>query len=300
MTRGKFSIVLLVTVALLMSGCQAITYVSTTAGVLAGTLTEEEAAAIRRTAAAASRAAEDITPEQEYYIGRAVGATILSQYRPFNRRAAEDYLNTLGQALAFGSNRPETFSGYRFKILDSDEINAFAAPSGFIFISRGMLRLCENEDELAAVIAHEIGHVEHKHGLRAIRTGRITTAVTVLGTESARQLGGEEIAELTDIFDESINDITSTLVNSGYSRRLEREADRSAVAIMEKIGYNPHALVNVLEKMAEEWEGGGPGFMTTHPHPDSRIRDVNRAISVDNRTIPDVRVNRYRSAMAGI
>ncbi len=75
----------------------------------------------------------------------------------------------LGQSLVIFSDRPETFGGYHFLLLDSNEINAFAAPGGLILVTRGMLQCCANEDELAAVLAHEIAHVEKKHGLTAIK-----------------------------------------------------------------------------------------------------------------------------------
>ncbi len=111
---------------------------------------------------------KDITPEQEYYIGRTVGAMILQKYAPYNNTTANQYINVMGPMLAQASDRPETYGGYHFLIQDSDEVNALAAPGGFIFLTRGMLRCCPQEDAVAAVLAHEIGHVQSKHGLRAI------------------------------------------------------------------------------------------------------------------------------------
>jgi predicted Zn-dependent protease len=81
---------------------------------------------------AVSKSFEDITPQQEYYIGRTVGARILQKYKPYDNPAANRYVNTLGQTLAQASDLPETYGGYHFLIQDSDEINAFAAPGGFI------------------------------------------------------------------------------------------------------------------------------------------------------------------------
>ena len=89
------------------------------------------------------------------------------------------------------SDLPETFGGYHFLILDSDEINAFAAPGGFIFVTRGLLRCCKHEDAAAAVLAHEIGHVELRHGLQAIKKSRITTALTTLGIAGVKTFGGD-------------------------------------------------------------------------------------------------------------
>ncbi len=177
---------------------------------------------ITKTTKAVAKTFEDITPEQEYYIGRAVGATILTRYKPCNNTRAIRYMNILGQTLAQASDKPETFGGYHFLIMDTDEINAFAAPGGLIFVSRGMLRCCESEDAVAAVLAHEIGHIQQQHGLSAIKKSRLTTALTILATESAKRFGGRQLAQLTEAFEGSISDITSTMINRGYSRAFER------------------------------------------------------------------------------
>src|SRR4029077_1325120 len=128
--------------------------------------------------------------------------------------------------------KPETFGGYHFLLLETDEVNAFAAPGGLILISRGMVRCCKSEDELVAVLAHEISHVDHQHGLKAIRKGRLTSALTTLGAAAGKSLGGAELAQVTQAFEGSITDITSTMMNSGYSRTTEFQADQGAIAIM--------------------------------------------------------------------
>jgi predicted Zn-dependent protease len=171
---------------------------------------------------------------------------------------ATDYINLLGQGLALASIKPETYRGYHFLILDSDEINAFAAPGGFIFLSRGMLRLCKSEDEVAAVLAHEIGHVELQHALRAIKGSRLTSALTTLAVEGAKSFGGEQLAQLTEAFEGSIGDITGTLMNSGYARKQEYQADASAVRILKAMGYDPLALARMLNEMEKQPEAGRP------------------------------------------
>lgn len=271
----------LLVVLLGVTGCESlgsIAEVGTGVAVATGRMTEQQAASVTRTAEAVGRSFEDITPEQEYYIGRAVGATILDQYEPFDEETVTDYLNLVGQALAMASDRPELFGGYRFMVLASDEINAFATPSGLVFVSRGLLRLTRSEDDVAAILAHEIGHIQHRHGLQAIRTSRITTALTSAAITGAQFATSAEVAELTEAFEGSINDITSTLVNSGYSRGAEREADQAAVEIMKRVGYDPNGLIRVLERMNEGWVADGPGFMQTHPSPTARIEVVRNAI----------------------
>ncbi len=266
-----------------ISGCEGMEEAATigaSLGQATGVITGQQAESIIKSGKAVARGFKDITPEQEYYIGRAVGASLLSQYPPFANRAANLYINTLGQALAQVSDLPETFNGYHFLILDTNEINAFAAPGGLIFVTRGMLKCCRNEDATAAVLAHEIGHVENRHGLQAIKKSRVTAALSTLALEGAKNLGGQELAELTRTFEASINDITATLVNSGYSLAFEKQADNSAVTILQRIGYDPNGLIDMLGQMKTRLAPGSPGFGRTHPTPAVRIANIQNRTGI--------------------
>lgn len=262
---------------LLIVGCAemtSLTDIGSQIAVATGQITEEQGASLRKTTHAVEKAFTDITIEQEYYIGRAVAAEIVNRYQPFDRQQVNTYLNLVGQALARVSDMPETFGGYHFLVLDSDEINAFAAPGGLIFVSRGLLRCCPDEDALAAVLAHEIGHVQGKHGLQAIKKSRLTDALTIIGTESARQFGGAELAQLTTAFEGSIADVTSTLVNNGYSRTTEYEADQSALELLGRLGYDPAAMALMLLEMERLLAGDDRGFARTHPSPAQRLEKI--------------------------
>lgn len=261
-----------------LSGCGAVAQVGTSIAKEKGYIDDKQAESINRSAAAVEKSFEDITPEEEYYIGRAVAATVLGAYRPYDDAKANGYLNLVGQTLARASDRPDTFGGYHFLLLDTDEINAFAAPGGLIMVSRGMVRCCRDEDELAAVLAHEISHVVDKDGLRAIKKSRLTSALTILAVEGASNLGSDQLAELTKQFEGSITDVTSTLMNSGYARGLEKQADASAVGILERVGYDPRALVAMLGEMKTRTKPGGAGFAKTHPDPAERISDVQGSV----------------------
>ena len=190
----------------LFLGCEEVSEMGTRIAQEAGMISTDQAQSVTRSAQALQKTQEDLTPEQEYYIGRAVTAKVLQTYSPLDRPEANAYLNLLGQSLAIFSECPETFGGYHFLLLDSDEVNAFAAPGGLIMVTRGMLSCCENEDELAAVLAHEICHVEKRHGVKAIKQGRLTEAFTIIAAESAKQLGSEELASLTREFEASVGD----------------------------------------------------------------------------------------------
>ena len=281
------------------TGCEMVNQATSLAADVAaagGVITPDQAESTKRVGTAVTKTFQDITPEQEYYIGRTVAATVLANYKAYPTEDLNGYLNRMGQALAQFSTRPETFGGYHFLVLDSDDINAFAAPGGLILATRGLLECCQTEDELAAVLAHEIGHVEKLHGLRAIRTGRLNSALTILAVEAGKNLAGENLAEVTKAFDESINDITTTLMNSGYSRKLEFEADAAAIGILKQAGYQPGALVAMLENMAKSWDSSRKDFAATHPPPADRIAELQKAKVESSKETAAARQKRFAAA----
>ena len=174
---------------------------TTTACVGTGLITEEQKQTIDETAVKTERAVRPITETEEYYIGRGVAARILSQYGLYDDPDTVWYVNHIGRTLAMNSPRPYTYGGYHFTVLDTEEINAFACPSGIIFVTRGMLKLAQSEDELAAVLGHEIGHVSQKHGLKAISKARWTEVVTTMGAGAAKAYTGAELASLINLFE---------------------------------------------------------------------------------------------------
>ena len=300
----KLFIIAAATLLFAVVGCETLETISeigTAVAVASGDLTPEQAESINHSATAVGKVFDRITPEQEYYIGRAVAATILEAYKPYDNAAATLYINEIGQALAMASDMPETYGGYHFLIMDTDEINAFSAPGGLVLVSRGMLRCCRNETEVASVLAHEIGHVEHKDGLRAIKKSRLTTAFTVLGTEAAKNLGSEDLATLTKSFEGAISDVTKTMINSGYARKQEREADEAAVTIMKRIGYNPAGLRNMLAEMGKKMSHDKRGFAKTHPAPKDRINDIAPLLKGFGPVQPNaVRTARFNRALGNI
>ena len=303
----RFAIVGCTGLLLGLSGtsCRTMTQISDGLADLAketGMLTEDQAGSIKRSSEALEKTFEDITPEQEYYIGRAVTATVLQTYRAWDNPAANRYVNLLGQTLSRASDKPETFGGYHFLILDSDDINAFAAPGGLVVVTRGMLRLCRTEDALAAVLAHEIGHVQNQHGLRSIQRGRLTSTLTLLSLEATKQFAGQELSELTKAFEGSIDDITQTMMNSGYSRGLEGEADASAVVILKRVGYNPLGLIDLLTEMKKGLRSGGLDFAKTHPDPNDRIKVLRRELgdTAEAAPPPEARQRRFDRVMRGV
>jgi beta-barrel assembly-enhancing protease len=265
----------------------------------AGLLTPTQADVLRKSGVAAaswSKAFEQITPEQEYYIGRAVGATVLSSYKlQTNKPAMTAYVNKICNALVINTDRPEIFNGYHVNILDSDEINAFATPGGHIFITRGLIACAETEDALAAVIAHEIAHIQLQHGLKAIKNSRITKALSdtaSAGTAAA----GYDLGQVTETFGISVNEIVTTMMKNGYSQKQEFEADSTGMAFLSLAGYEPSALLDMLEVL-QKTQGSHPGgFNKTHPTPAQRITNAKK--TVGNYKVPDTRSYRTQRFLA--
>jgi len=277
------------------------TTLATAVGEHAGVISHSQAESVRKSTVAVSRSLEDFTPEQEYYIGRAVGAVVLSKYPAYANTQVNQYINTLGQTLAAASNKPEIFGGYHFVVLDSDDINAFATPSGLIFVTRGLIRCCPTEDALAAILAHEIGHVQLRHGMQSIEKARVTEALTVLAQEGAKTLGSREVAQLTETFSGAISDIANSMINNGYSRTFEYQADQASVILVQRVGYNPEGLVDMLTVMEKKLKPGGLDFAKTHPAPRHRITEIQS----HNQTFtpvatPNIRQERFLKAIGPI
>jgi predicted Zn-dependent protease len=224
-----------------------------------------------KTAIAAADASRPMTDSEEHYVERAVAARILATYPLLRDQGLNTYLNLVGQALARRSTRPYTFKGYHFAALDSHEPNAFACPGGMIFVTRGLLALCENEDELAAVLAHEVSHLAHKDGINSISQARWTSVLILLGKEAVTRAGVP--AKLLTLFGESVEDVFRTLVVNGYSRSAEEEADKEAIKILAETGYAPGALVSLLGKM-ETLSKDRAGLLSTHPPTKERLDSV--------------------------
>jgi beta-barrel assembly-enhancing protease len=233
---------------------------------------------IKSTADATQKAARPISDEEEYFVGRAVAAQIISSFQLSDDRALTAYISKVGQTVALHSEKPYTYGGYHFALLDSDDVNAFACPGGTIFITRGMLKTAGNEDELAAVLAHEIAHVNHQDGIAAIKKSRWTEAATIIGSSAVKEYGAQDLSKLVSIFEGSIDDIVKTLVVNGYGRDQEFSADKAALTYLEKTAYNPAALNDFLDRLAAQGKASKGGMLKTHPGTLERVEKVKASL----------------------
>jgi predicted Zn-dependent protease len=242
-------------------------------------LSDRDKAAIVKTSKAIRSTFADITEEEEYYIGRTVAALILSRYPVYDNKAVTSYVNTVGNAVAVYSERPEIYAGYHFLVLDSDEVNALSAPGGFIFITKGLMQRCRDEEMLACILAHEVGHVSARHGLQSIKKSRLVDAFKIIGQEAAERYAPEKLAQLTDIFENALGDIVENLIERGYDRKYEYEADKLGVQTAARTGYSPQGIMDFLQTMVEDSSKPGlKGWFQTHPSPADRMKRVGKEI----------------------
>jgi predicted Zn-dependent protease len=250
---------------------------------------------------AGKKAIQKFTPSQQHYIGRTVGAKLIAQYKPYDNDTVNRYLNELGQTLAAVSDMPDVYLGYRFMALDTDEVNAFALPGGLILVSRGLLKCCKSEDDLAAVIAHEIGHVQLEHGIKIVERGKDKAFFLTLGTEAAKTWAPEDLAQMADILGESADKVVSTLA-TGYDAKKEFEADAAAITIMTRLGYDPKGLLNMLQELDNKTHSEDKkGFGKSHPPVSLRIRKVRELTnSAGGVSASSARQKRFKAALQGI
>jgi predicted Zn-dependent protease len=286
--------------ALALLACATVSKMGTSVLEKEGVISEDQKESIDKVAVAVEHSFEDLTEEQEYYLGRSVAAKILDQYPVYQDDALTQYVNKVGTVVSYTSDRPEIYGGYHFLILDSEEINAFACPGGFVFITHGLLGTCQNEEALAGVLAHEVGHICAKHGLKAIKKSRLLDAFDVLLSETSKHYSQEQLNKLTDAFEGSLGDIVDQLVVNGYSRQQEYEADQLGLRYAHAAGYTASGLVQSLESMAtSSQKGSGMGFFKTHPAPQDRLEKVRAEIASRGYggTAESARTNRFQKTV---
>jgi len=239
------------------------------------------------------KAGQDFTEEEQYYVGRSAGASILSSNSLSPSKELQSYISSIGQTLALASSRPETFKGYHFILLDEpDKVNAYAVPGGFIFVTTGLINKAESEDEIAGIIAHEVAHIVLHHPSDSIKKVYKDKFAKSLLSFASGQIAGND-ADLANLVD-GLNELSGMLIDSaakGYSRGKEKDADMEGVDIMLKAGYNPNALAKILSKLSPV----GSGSSGTHGDPIKRKNNVLKKIKKIGLTPVDSspRVARY-------
>ncbi|MDR2150569.1 MAG: M48 family metalloprotease [Spirochaetaceae bacterium] len=227
----------------------------------------------------AVKSKEPMTPVDEYYLGRAVAANVLAQYTVLDNPTLTAYLNKICTVITAYSPIPDIFNGYHVVVLDTLEINAFATPGGHIFVSYGLISAAQSEDALAAVLAHEIAHIQLKHAVQIINATSWQAELWQIADEAAAQAAAA--AGITDEytqFSKALHDVWLTISENGYSQVQEFEADKMALGLLALAGYYPSSMIDVLQVLEESQPRHPGGFNKTHPSPAVRISNVKLSI----------------------
>ena len=208
----------------------------------------------------------NITDEEERKIGDDVSAKIRARFGVVQDPAVHKYVSLVGLAVARASERPRI--PWTFVVLDTDGVNAFAAPGGIVHITRGALGLLQNEAELAGVLAHEVGHVAHKHAVNAIKKNKAVQ----MGTQAAAK---DRAPFLNDL----ANKAYEIVLENSFDRGDELDADRASVQYTQKAGYLPATLADFLTRLDERNKNQAErnGLFASHPETKERIDKVRAA-----------------------
>jgi predicted Zn-dependent protease len=214
------------------------------------------------------RALTGFSQEEEVAIGRQAAGNLLGAVPLVKDPKLQKYVNRVGRWIASQSERSGL--AWHFGVIESNDLNAFAAPGGYIFVTKGLYRSLQSESELVGVLAHEIGHVIKKHHLKILQQSRLV------------DMGGKVLAKRV-----GENEHIKNLIGNGaaiFARSLDKnaefEADRIAVILAARAGYDPFGLPTVLQDIGHVAKDDSRVSLLfkTHPHPDDRLTQLGEAI----------------------
>jgi predicted Zn-dependent protease len=214
----------------------------------------------------------DMDEPQEIELGRAVSAAVGKHYHLLRDRALTRYVALVGNAVAAHSERPDL--RYYFAVLDASEVNAFAAPGGFIFVTKGALSVMKDEATLAGVLAHEIAHVARRHAVETIKAQKRTDLVLLAGREATAQ---SSIGAFSGAISAAADTVAEQVILKGFGRAEETEADRIGFGYAASAGYDPAGLRDFLSAMIDRGARDSTigKFLSTHPGTEERLKIQN-------------------------
>ena len=237
-----------------------------------------------------------INTKEEDSIGKSEHEKIIKQYGVYYDKSLQNYVDSLGSFLVSTSELPD--KKFRFTILDTPIVNAFALPGGYIYLTRGLLALCENEAQLAGVIAHEIGHITARHAARRYTKSVGTNLIlNVLNTIT------------NNIIAQNLINQSAGLFLLSYSRSQEYEADKLALRYMYRAGFETLQMANFLESMENyskiqsrilKVKISGSELLRTHPNSSKRVNQVITETQTDAQLNPMVGRDIYLKKIDGL
>jgi predicted Zn-dependent protease len=212
---------------------------------------------------AGSQSADD-----EVRSGDTIAATVLGAAPVWRNPKVQSYVNLVGRNLARQVERKDVT--WRFAVLDTPSVNAMAFPGGIVVVTRGLYRLLASEDELAAVLAHEIAHVNRKHQWKVIQKQKLIA----MAGEAVTKGNSDRAAQV-------VTDLGTKLIARGLDKTAEFEADRDGVVIAARAGYDSSALISVMGRLKALPNNADTSLLfSTHPSPADRIEAMTEAATV--------------------
>jgi predicted Zn-dependent protease len=216
-----------------------------------------------------------ITQEQEIAMGLQAAPQMAAEFGGLE--SDPDYqavVDEIGQALVRGGIAAPSGYPFEFHVLaDPQTVNAFALPGGQVFITRALVDRIETEGQLAGVLGHEVVHILARHSAEQIAQAELTQGITgavLIASYDPENPSSQQLAQMAVL--------VGQLINMKYGRDDELQADALGVRIMADEGYDPRAMIDVMQILAEGNPAGPPEFFSTHPNPDNRILRIEEAI----------------------
>ncbi len=265
--------------------------VGMTAGPLALHAAETEEQFRHRISASDEVGSSDIAEEVRF--GREVASRVVARFGLYENPVMMKYVNLVGRVLVQSTNRPEI--EFRFAVLNTDDINAYAAPGGYVFVTRGALARMRDESELAGVLAHEIAHIVEKHVVKELNI-KGSDQSTAAGF--ATLIGGTSQSART-AFAQAVDKALDMLFKDGYKRVDETQADKDAVMFSAMAGYDPSGLVKYFERISTSKEKKNTEVLDkTHPAYDVRIAWMKSTITQEGMDSGTYKIQKERFADA--
>jgi predicted Zn-dependent protease len=215
--------------------------------------------------------AATVDPRVEPQLGQTVAVQATNTYHLYPDDRLEKYVTLVGLTVASVSRRPDYH--YVFGILNTQEINAFSGPGGYVMITYGLVSRCQNEAELAGVLGHEITHVCNQDGLAAYKQAQMEShAAAIVASAAAGQGNLQNFAS-------AAGDVAGKVITGKYDQSQEFAADKGSVHLVTAAGYDPHAYLQLLQRLETLSELQGGGVMSTHPGLSDRVRIVTQEIA---------------------
>lgn len=221
-----------------------------------------------------SQSTEQIDEPKELEIGRQLAAVLLGSKPLHPDMALQRYVNQLGRWISLQSGRPEL--PWSFAVLDDNGFNAFAAPGGYVFVTKGLVDRVADESELAGILAHEITHVVQRHHIKAMRkTARAGALTQLIGSQLNNNLGGALSSQMLAL--------GRNLYSKGLDQEDEFEADRLGVALAASAGFDPYGLVAVLQQLRTATPDNPAFTLSLSTHPPAQVRMDQVELAMGNR-----------------